>query len=208
MRCPQFLIYGTLLSLATLIGCAAPRPPETALSGVNPDDLSDSAFQVYVNRVPLVTVAEAYRSMLILADGKDGRDSFEERRAELENRGIVRPAWGLQPENVIDTASVSYMVCKVCEMPGGINQVLFGSWGLGDRRSAMRELMFRGMIEDSIEYEYVTGSALFALMRNADAHMKKKGLYQSDVDLSDETDRDSSGGLVVPDAPAPSNQNG
>lgn len=200
MRSPSFLIFGTLLTLVGMTGCSAARPPETALSGVDPDTLSDSAFQVYLNRVPLVTVGEAYRAMLILADGKDGRDSFAARKQELENRDIVRAAWGLQPDHVIDTASVSYMVCKICEMPGGINQVLFGSWGLGDRRSAMRELMFRGMIDDSIEYEYVTGSALFALMRNADAYMKEKGLYESDVDLSDETDRNNAGELIVPNA--------
>jgi len=201
MRSPSFLTFATIfLVLAGSSGCAAPRPPETALSGVDPDTLSDSAFQVYLNRVPLVTVGEAYRAMLILADGKDGRDSFEARRQELESRDIVRSAWGLQREDVIDTASVSYMVCKICEMPGGINQVLFGSWGFGDRRSAMRELMFRGMIDDSFEYEYVTGSGLFALMRNADAHMKKKGLYESDVDLSDETDRNEAGELIVPNA--------
>ncbi|MFQ5502463.1 MAG: hypothetical protein ACE5EQ_09215 [Phycisphaerae bacterium] len=161
--------------------------------------LSDEGFQAYLANAPLVTVDEAYRAMLILADGEDPLEGFEARKANLESRGIARAAWDLHPENVVDAGSVAFMICRICRLRGGVNMHLFGSWGPGDRRYALRELIYRKMVEDMVDYQYMTGPALFALMSKADAVMEKKGLYESaGVDLTDETDRNAEGELIVP----------
>jgi hypothetical protein len=178
-------------------GCTGPRstPPD-----IDPNTLDDDGFQAWLGDVPLVTVDEAYRAMLILADGEDTSKSFDERRGKLESRKIARSAWNLEPANVIDTGSVAYMVTKICRISGGVNNYLFGSWGLGDRRYALRELVYLQMIDDSVDYQYLTGSALIALMAKADELMEKKGLYEVEpIDLSDETDRDPEGNLIVPE---------
>lgn len=181
---------------ATSAGCAGPRlstPP------ADPSGLSDAAFQGYLAEIDLVTTDEAYRAMLILADGEDPSDGFEQRRQTLESRGIAKAAWDLHPDNVIDAGSVAYMVCRICRISGGVDMHLLGSVGLGDRRYALKELIYREMITDAVDYQYVTGAALYALMRKADALMEKQGLYESTgVDLSDETDRDEQGDLIVP----------
>ncbi len=193
---PDRLPHGLLLILIGFWGCAGPRTVEPSVDSTT---LSDEGFQAYLAHVPLVTVDEAYRAMLILADGEDKLDGFEARKADLESRDIARAAWDLHPENVVDAGSVAYMVCRICRLPGGVNMNLFGSWGLGDRRYALRELIYRKMIQDSVDYQYMTGSALFALMSKADALMEKKGLYESTgIDLSDEKDRDAQGELIVP----------
>lgn len=177
-------------------GCTAPR---TTKMEIDAKTLSDEGFLNYIANVPLVTVDEAYRAMLLLADGEETKETFEERRTELESRGIARAAWRLQPDNVIDMGSVAFMVCRICQIKGGINMHLFASWGLGDRRYALRELIFREMVDEAVEYQYVRGSDLFTLMRKADELMEKKGIYESEgVDLSDEGDRDEHGNLIVP----------
>ena len=111
------------------------------------------------------------------------------------------------PSNIlgIDVGSVSAMVCRICDVRGGVNYSLFGRWGLGDRRYALRELVYREMIEDSVDYQYMTGPAMIGLMSKADALMEKKGLYEVEtLDLSDETDRDEFGNLIVPtELPSP-----
>src|SRR5262245_51640036 len=137
-----FLASGISTALIFLAnsGCAAPRPTQPK---VNATELNDEGFQAYLAEVDLVTVDEAFRSILILADGEDTSKTFDERREKLESRGIVRPQWHLQPENVIDAGTTAYMVCKVCQIKGGVDMHLFGSWGLGDRRYALRELIFR-----------------------------------------------------------------
>lgn len=185
------------ISLGLLAGaCAAPRAESPK---VDPNTLSDEGFANYIAQLDVVTVDEAYRAMLLLADGEDGRKSFAERKAELESRGIARPEWNLQPENVIDTGSVAFMVCKICQIPGGVNMHAFGSWGLGDRRYATRELIYREMLDESVDYQYLKGSDLHTLLRKADTLMMEKGIYESEkVDLTDEGDRDEKGNLIVP----------
>ncbi|HUN82640.1 MAG TPA: hypothetical protein VMV81_14140 [Phycisphaerae bacterium] len=185
-----------LLGILSLISCAAPRKSTPA---VDPKTLSDDAFEAYLATINVVTVDEAYRAMMILMNGEDKSKSFEERKATLEERGVARSAWGLKPENVIDTGSVAYMICRICKISGGIDMVAFGSLGLGDRRYATRELIYRDMIDDMVDYQYMTGARLVGLLGKADAIMAAKKLYPSKgIDLSDQTDRDSEGRLIVP----------
>ncbi|HKQ50637.1 MAG TPA: hypothetical protein VJZ71_21380 [Phycisphaerae bacterium] len=201
-RFTPFCLLALLGFGALVSGCTAPRQEQPS---VNAAELSDEGFQAYVAELNLVTVDEAYRAMLILADGQDGSKDFEERKTKLESRGIARSAWKLEPENVIDSGSVAYMVCKICQIRGGVNMNLFGSWGLGDRRYALRELVYREMIDESVDYQFMTGAILYGLMRDADELMAKKGLYESQgVDLSDEGDRDAQGNLIVPPSTQPS----
>jgi hypothetical protein len=169
----------------------------------DPATLPDECFQAYLADVDLVTVDEAYRAMLILADGEDPGKTFDERREKLVARGIAKAEWDLQPENVIDSGSVAYMICQICRIQGGVNMNLFSRVGLGDRRYALRELIYREMIpEDVVNYQYLTGAAMIAMMAKADELMAKKGLYETQViELSDETDRDAAGNLIVPPSP-------
>jgi hypothetical protein len=56
--------------------------------------------------------------------------------------------------------------------------------------------------EDVVNYQYLTGAAMIAMMAKADELMAKKGLYETQViELSDETDRDAAGNLIVPPSP-------
>ena len=199
------LCYLILMSISALFaGCTAPRQEQPS---VKADELSDEGFQAYLAEVSLVTVDEAYRAMLILSDGQDGSKDFEERKTKLESRGIARPAWKLQPENVIDAGSVAYMICKICQIKGGVNMHLLGSWGLGDRRYALRELVYREMIDDSVDYQFMTGAELYGMLREADELMAQKGLYETKgVDLTDEGDRDAQGNLIVPPTTQPTTQ--
>ncbi len=196
----RILALGCALGLGLAPGCARPRTTQPPVAA---ETLSDPGFLAYLTEIPVVTVDEAYRAMLILADGQDDSESFDLRREKLESRGIARPAWNLQPKNVIDVGSVSFMICRICQIRGGVNLRLFGEAGLGDRRYAMRELIYRGILEDAVDYQYVTGSTMFALVRKADAYMEETGLYESPVELSDETDRDEKGELIVPPPASP-----
>ena len=193
------LLAGHYLAVMLLFGagCSGPRK---SVSELDPGTLDDDGFQAYLAEVELVTVEEAYRAMLILADGEDTTEDFEQRREALESREIAKSAWNLRPNHVIDAGSVAYMVCRICRIGGGVSMRLFGRLGLGDRRYALRELISREMIDGTVDYQYMTGAGLFALLREADAVMEKKGLYESPgIELSDETDRNKQGELIVPE---------
>jgi hypothetical protein len=126
--------------------------------------------------------------MLIMADGQDSGTSFEERRQILESRDIARAAWKLQPQNVIDRGSAAYMACKIIQYKGGVNRIIFGSWGAGDRRYAYNEAVYRGLLTPGgMDYSPMTGTDMTALLARTDEAMRKRGVYQmEDVELGPE----------------------
>ncbi len=158
-------------------GCAVRREADVE---VDTSKMADPQFQAYLAQAPLVTIAESYRAMLLLADGEDPATTFEERRDKLVSRGIVRAQWNLSPDQALDKGTLAFMVMRICQMRGGVNFTVFGSLGLGDRRYAVRELVYRRMIEDAVAYQVVTGGELVSLMAKADDFMEKRGLYQAE----------------------------
>lgn len=192
--CTAGRIVSAAIALIVLAGAAC-TGPRTVKLDIDPDTLDDSQFQAYIADSPLISVAEAYRAMLILADGEDSAKTFEERKAKLESRGIARSEWNLQPDNVIDKGSLAYMVARICKINGGVNLTVFGSLGIGERRYAMRELVYRDMLADAVDYQFVTGGELTALMGKADAYMARKGLYETKkIDIGSEAEFVGPGG--------------
>jgi len=158
-------------------GCTRPR---TTPPPVDTAKLDDAGFQAYLADAPVVTVDEACRAILILADGKDATTNWDERQAELLKRGWIRREWNLSPDHIANRGTVAYMLCEVCRVHGGVNRLLLGSWGPGDRRYAYRELVSREMMPTGTEWGYLTGGQMVSLLGKADALMEKKGLYQSE----------------------------
>ncbi len=140
----------------------------------------------HLPKQPAVTVAEAYRGMVMLADGEDRFASFEERESSLMSRKIAGPAWKLQRDQAIDRGSVAYMVTRILKIRGGVDLVVFGGIGLGDRRYALHELIYMGMIPNSPTYRYMTGSELVDLIAKADEYMAQHDMYQNDTHVATE----------------------
>lgn len=157
-------------------GCSRTLRVEQADRGEEVD--VDTFWHEHLQAQPMVTVAEAYRALLLLADEAERYADFEARRAALEARGIVRPAWGLQREACIDRGSVACMVCRILQVRGGLNLRLFGELGIGDRRYAVRELVYLDLMPPGASYRYMTGSELVDLMAEADRYMAEHGMYE------------------------------
>jgi len=183
-------LWAVALAIAFAAGCEstpsttggmAETRPAGVESRVDPSALDDMSFlHDYLVKQPTVTVDDGYRAMLILADGRCDARTFEEREAALEQRGIARPAWKLQPGQKLDKGTVAYMACVIMKIRGGVNRVIFGSWGPGDRRYALRELVYREVMADSPAYRYITGAELVALLGKADAYMQKHHAYEAE----------------------------
>lgn len=181
---PHILVRlaGGLLAAATLAGCSQMTRPEQAQQGQAVDEAD--FLHVHLQAQPVVTVAEAYRAVLMLAEGQDRPASFEEREAELIARKIVRPAWKLQRDQAIDKATIAYMVLAVLDVRGGVNRMVFGSLGLGDRRYALREAIYMDLMPPASEHRYLTGGELVDLLARADAYMAEHGMYPAEhVDI-------------------------
>jgi len=179
-------ILTAAFGLAGFVGCVQTRRIEQADQGEKVD--IDAFLHEHLQKQSMVTVAEAYRAVLVLADGEDNSSSFEERRATLETQGIVRPEWKLEREACIDKGSVAFMVCQVIKAPGGVNLNLLGRTAhLGDRRYALRELEYLDLMPNAASYRYITGGELVDLLARADRYMADHGRYNAErVDVAKE----------------------
>jgi hypothetical protein len=173
-----FIPLVMLIGLITC-GCSQTIRVEQANLGEKVD--IDNFLHEHLQNQTMVTVAEAYRAMLILADGDDKYKNFSERETALLERGVIRPQWNLQRAACIDRGSIAYMICRIIKIRGGINYTLLGGLGIGDRRYAMRELMDMNMMETGSVHQYMTGGELVDLIAQADGYMAKKGMYEEEA---------------------------
>lgn len=155
-------------------GCSQMARPEQARLG---EQVTAIEFlHEHLPKQPCVTVAEAYRAMIMLAEGRDDFNSFAAREEYLLAREIIRPAWKLGRDNAIDRGSVAYMVMRILKIQGGVNARVYGRMGLADRRYAVRELAWRGIMMDKPPYRLITGAELVDVLGNADAAMADRAV--------------------------------
>ena len=160
-------------------GCSQVSRPEQATQG---EQIGENQFlHEHLEPQAFVTVGEAYRAVLMLADGKEAYDNFAERERVLLERKIVRPEWKLTRDNAIDKGAVAYMVCRVLQIRGGVNLRFYGEFlHLADRRYAMRELEYLDLMPGAPTYRYITGAEMVDLLGNADRYMAEHGLYDEE----------------------------
>lgn len=170
----------TCLCGVLAIGCSHISRPEQARIGGQVDP--NVFLHQHLETEPLVTVAEAYRAMVMLAEGEnaDTFESFAAREEYLLQNEVIRPEWKLQRDNAIDRGSVAYMVLQILKIRGGVNFNLYGRMGIADRRYAVRELAYVGIMEDRPPYLFITGPQLVDILGSADDYMAKHGLYSEE----------------------------
>ena len=165
-------------ALLTSAACSQIDRPEQAQAA---QQLSGDEFlHEHLPQQSFVTTAEAYRAMVMLAEGEDRFGSFAGCEEYLLAKKILRPEWKLDRDTAIDRGTVAYMVMRIVNIRGGINWNVFGKQGIGDRRYAVRELVFHKMMADGPPYRLISGPELVDLMTNADAEMSKRGAYQQE----------------------------
>ena len=156
-------------------GCGGPRRFEPAQ---NPDALPSTSFLHYLATVPVASVAEGYRAILLVADGEENWTTHEQRRAELTRRGLVREAWRLEPNDMLDKGTLAYMTSGVCRLPEGLNTLLLGSWGLGDRRYALKQVAAAGIMDYDVPYRVLRGGEVLGILAKVDAYMAEHEIYE------------------------------
>jgi len=154
-------------------GCATPK--RTFQPAQDPNTLNEIEFVHYLAALPTVSMDEAYQAMLLLADGENSATDFDQRRSILVSRGVVRESWGLGLDDVLDKGTLAYMIVKTCKLSGGVNDALLGSWGLGDRRYALRTAIWHEMMPYGVPYHAVTGGELLAAITTAAEYLEPEG---------------------------------
>lgn len=164
-----------LACLATVLlatGCSQTRsyqPP------VDPNTLDETQYIHYLARVPVVTFEEGCRAMVILMEGQDRFANQDERESYLRSAGAVRESWKIAPEQNLDTGTLAYMLAAACDLPPTAGTVLLGSWGLGDRRYALRQVVDEGLLTFAPDYKPVAGGDLVMALAHAEDYLARTG---------------------------------
>jgi hypothetical protein len=164
-------LLATFWIAAAVAGCSVARRYQPAQ---DPSTLDGTSFLHYLATVPVVSVEEGCRAMLLAADGAERYGSDEERMAELLRRGVVREVWNLRPGDVLDKGTLAYMAYKTCDLPGGLNMHLLASWGLGDRRFALKEAAAAGIMPYDSAHSPVRGGELVSVLTKMDEHLAEQ----------------------------------
>jgi hypothetical protein len=165
---------GLLIAALLAPGCAAPRrmyqPEQDVVS------LPDTVFLHYLTTVPVVTVDEGFRAVLMLVDAPSDASTFCGRREVLERLGAIKPAWNVEPDQVLDKGTLAHMVRTVCDLPLGFNELWLSRLGLGDRRYALRTCVDLGVMSYGLSYAPVTGGELLSVITKAESYLESRFL--------------------------------
>jgi hypothetical protein len=173
------------------VGCSQTRqyqPP------VDPQTLTDIEFLHYLEQVPVVTFEEGCRGIAMLAEGQDPHDSHAARYEALRAQGIVRDAWKLDAADTLDLGTLAFMAAEAVDLPPSVDSVLLGSWGLGDRRYALRRAVEHGIVGYGPTYKPVTGEEMVAALHHLDGYLAKRQEYGTGGTVPEEPGNVPTGG--------------
>ena len=140
---------------------------------IHPDTLDDAAFPHYLATVPLVTVDEGIRAVLLLNGTRPRPTDYAARFARLLDMGAVRENWQLSADRLLDKGSLAYMLRTICDLRGGLNEALATRTGLGDRRYALKTCIHAGLLRYARPNDPVTGGELLSALTAAEAHLPR-----------------------------------
>lgn len=164
-----FRVVSAIVVTATLAGCAAnPRRHQPA---VDPDALPSHVFTHYLASVPVVTVGEGARAVLLLTPTGESAKTFPERRLMLQRLGAWRASWSVGPDDVLDQGKLAYMLRVVCGMPVGVSEALLGGVGGAAERYALRTCTHEEVLPYGQPHHPVSGGMLQSALIRAESYI-------------------------------------
>lgn len=164
----------SIVGLATVFlfqaGCVAPRRAFTPPLDVTA--LEDVGFLHYLASVPIVTVEEGVRAVLLLDTSAAPATTFDERLTILIERGGVRREWKLQPDQTLDHGTLAFMLTVTCGTTRSLSEFLAASSGLGVRRYALKTCIAEGLLAYALPHDPVSGGQLVAALTRAEDRLR------------------------------------
>ena len=136
------------------------------------DDLpksEDSAgFLDRISSLPVVSEDDAMRGILMLIDGDDTAESFQQRVQMLQQRGIAPTSWDYVSDRPITRGKYAFMIYQAAKFRGGIILSVTGP----SRRYCLRELQFKKVMCNGPMLTEIPGTEYVAVLGRADAFIR------------------------------------
>lgn len=156
----------TLGAAAICAGCVSPQ--RAFQPDRDPAALDDVSFLHYLATVPVVTVDEGMRAMLLLKGVSLRRPTFERQFEMLHRIRAVRRTWRLSSGQVLDKGTLAYMLAELCGLRRSLDERIAWVTGLGDRRYALKTCVHEGLLPYGLAHEPVSGGELLTSLTEAD----------------------------------------
>lgn len=158
----------------SFITSACSTPMRKARPDVSPDTLSDAAFIHYLAATPVVTVDEGARAVL-LAISDDGASSGDAARREaLRQRGMIREAWELVADSVLDRGTFAFLLCRGLGVARSFNEWVAQRTGFGERRAAQATAVYEGLVPYGPAHEPISGGEVADALVRAEHWLAKR----------------------------------
>jgi len=143
---------------------------------IEPNTLPAHVFVHYLATVPVATMDEGCRAVLLLtADGEKAK-SFPERRVVLQRLDAWHPSWSIEGQDVLDQGTLAYMLRVLCKMPHGASESVLGGWGVTARRYALRTCTHEGILPYGQPHQPVSGGMLQSAVNRAESYISGRAL--------------------------------
>ena len=160
-----------LLAAVVLAGVAGCTPETLRIDGTEtklPPNEGSPGFLDRLASLPTVSENDACRGMLLLLDGQDKAASFRQRADKLAARGVLQGNWRCGAVRPITRGRLAYMICRACEIRGGVIMHLTGP----SQRYCLRELQSLRMMASGSVRGHVTGMEFVAVLSRADIYRR------------------------------------
>lgn len=169
-RTPRRLAAGaTLLALALTAGLAGGcgSGQITGARAKLPADEDSSAFLDRLSSADSVSTHDALRGVIMLIEGEDAHETFQQRVQALRQAGVLVAHWNLSPEEPITRGRYAVLIHQAAGLPTSV-MLLAGP----SERYCLRELQYRGMMVQGAPYIAINGLEYVSVLRRADVYKR------------------------------------
>lgn len=168
---------------ALVLGLAGCQAPGRVAAAPEVPRGSNAELVAFIADQPFVTAEPAYRAVYVLWKGEPFSGDFDALAETLRAGGVAckycRPA----ADQPLRRGMIAFMVCRACEIHGGVNWALTG---MG--RYAWRELQHRGIAGPGSEYGWMSGGEFVGLLLRAEDHPRQiRGTTTATIELGSPT---------------------
>lgn len=161
--------FATALMLLTSWGCGPRARAWTPAE--SPDALSDTAFLHYLATVPIASVDDAARALLMVVDGHAAATPAA-RLGDITQRGWIDAHWRAQSDHVLTRGVAASMLSRACKLPEGLNARLSRITNVGRQRYAIRACADAKLLSYGTVDQTISGGELLSAISAADAYVQ------------------------------------
>jgi hypothetical protein len=168
---PRARDAAALAGLVLIVGLTGCAPQALQVEGAKAALPADDGSPGFLDRMASqqnVCENDAFRGMLMLLDGQDKAETFQQRAEKLAEKGVIARGWRHDAARALTKGKLAYMVCQACKVRGGVTMTLTGP----SQRYCLRELQYQEMMSSGSVFTKVTGMEFVAVLTRADTYMR------------------------------------